>query len=350
MNARWVPHDTRDTVVDYVRTWSEKTELPRVRLIAWLGIARSKFFDWTKRYGRVNEHNAWVPRDHWLNDTEKQAILDFHRQYPLEGYRRLAFMMLDRDLVAASPASVYRALKNAGVLRRGAAPSRKGTGFVQPLSPHEHWHIDVSYINIRGTFYFLCSVLDGCSRAIIHWDLRERMQEVDVEAILQRARELHPGVTPRIISDNGPQFIARDFKAFVRVCGMTHVRTAPFYPQSNGKIERWHKTLKAECIRPKTPLSLDDAKRSVTEFVTHYNTVRLHSAIGYVTPKDKLEGRADQIFADRDRKLAAARERRKQQRRHLPNTAQPTNMPSPAPITPSPDDSLTNRSELSISG
>jgi transposase InsO family protein len=110
-------------------------------------------------------------------------------------------MMLDRDLVAVSPASVYRVLKNADVLRRGGAPSRKGTGFVQPLSPHEHWHVDVSYINIRGTFYFLCSVLDGCSRSIVHWDLRERMLEADVEAILQRGREWQPGVTPRIISD-----------------------------------------------------------------------------------------------------------------------------------------------------
>jgi putative transposase len=264
-------------------------------------------------------------------------------------------MMLDRDLVAASPASVYRVLKNAGVLRRGGMPSRKGTGFVQPLLPHEHWHVDVSYINIKGTFYFLCSVLDGCSRFIVHWDLRERMLEADVEAILQRARELHPGATPRIISDNGPQFIARDFKAFIRLCGMTHVRTAPFYPQSNGKIERWHKTLKAECIRPKTPLSLEDARRSVTEFVRHYNTVRLHSAIGYITPQDQLEGRAEQIFADRDRKLAAAREHRREKRLHpdLAIPANPTTNPWFAPPTlkpSSPDYSLTHHTERSSSG
>jgi putative transposase len=296
-----------------------------------------------------------VPRDHWLTAREKRAILDFHRQFPLEGYRRLAFMMLDRDLVAASPASVYRVLKNAGVLRRGGVPSRKGTGFIQPLAPHQHWHVDVSYINIRGTFYFLCSVLDGCSRFLVHRDLRERMHEVDVEAILQRARELHPAATPRIISDNGPQFIARDFKAFIRLCGMTHVRTAPFYPQSNGTIERWHKTLKAECIRPRTPLSLDDAKRSVSEFVSHYNAVRLHGAIGYLTPQDKLEGRAEQIFADRDRKLAAAREHRRRQRLNpdLANPATPSTTPGFAPTTldqPLPDDSLTAQPEKSSSG
>jgi putative transposase len=302
-------------VVDFVRTWADKTEVPRHRLIARVGIARSKFFDWQCRFGRANEHNAWVPRDHWLEAWEKQAIVDFHRDYPLEGYRRLAVMMLDRDLVAASPASVYRVLKTAGVLRpRGGAPSRTGTGFVQPLRPHEHWHIDVSYVNIRGTFYYLCSVLDGCSRFIVHWDIRESMTEADVQALLQRARERHPGATPRIISDNGPQFVAKDFKAFIRLCGMTHVRTAPYYPQSNGKIERWHKTLKTECLRPRTPLSLDHAQAVVADFVDHYNTVRLHSAIGFVTPEDNLEGRAEQIFAARDRKLAAARDRRTQTR------------------------------------
>ena len=120
---------------------------------------------------------------------------------------------------------------------------------------------------------------------------------------------------PRIISDNGPQFIARDCKEFIRLCGMTHARTSPYYPQSNGKIERWHRLLKEECIRPGTPLTLEDARRIVGKFVAYYTTVRLHSAIGYVTPEAKLQGRDQEIVAERDRKLEAARERRKEKRR-----------------------------------
>ena len=86
-----------------------------------------------------------------MADWEKQAILDFHLRYPLEGYRRLAFMMLDDDVVAVSPSSVYRVLKNAGRLdRKWQKPSKKGTGFVQPLKPHEHWHVDVTYLNLGG--------------------------------------------------------------------------------------------------------------------------------------------------------------------------------------------------------
>jgi transposase InsO family protein len=146
-------------------------------------------------------------------------------------------------------------------------PSKKGTGFVQPLAPHEHWHIDIAYLNVSGTFYYLCSVLDGASRAIVHWDIRAAMTEADVEIVLQRAREAHPDARPRIISDNGPQFIARDFKEFIRIAGMTHVRTAPYYPQSNGKIERWHKTLKGDAIRPHPSANVDEARRVVAEFV-----------------------------------------------------------------------------------
>jgi len=263
----------------------------------------------------VNEHNGKIPRDFWLEDWEKQAIIAYYLEHPDEGYRRLTFMMRDADVVAVGPTGVWRVLHDAGLLTpwNGKA-SRKGTGFIQPLLPHEHWHVDVSYINVCGTFYYLCSVLDGCSRFIVHWDIRESMTEADVEIILERAKEAFPDARPRIISDNGPQFIAKDFKEFIRISGMTHVRTSPFYPQSNGKVERWHQSVKHECIRPGTPLSVDDARRLVAGYVEHYNEVRLHSALGFVTPRAMLEGRAPQIFAERDRKLEAAREQRKQRR------------------------------------
>src|SRR5207247_2827446 len=111
---------------------------------------------------------------------------------------------LDADVVAASPTSVWRVLHHAGLLARvNGKPSRKGTGFVQPLRAHQHWHVDVSYLNIAGTFYFLCSILDGYSRFIVHWEIRDNMEEGDVETIIQRAREAYPNERPRIITDNG---------------------------------------------------------------------------------------------------------------------------------------------------
>ena len=129
-------------------------------------------------------------------------------------------------------------------------PSKKGTGFAQPLAAPQHWHIDVSYLNIAGTLYYLCSILDGFSRYIVNWDIRESMTEADIEIILQGAKEKCSEARPRVISDNGPQFLAKDFKEFIRISGMTHFRTSPFYPQSNGKIERWHKSLKESASDP----------------------------------------------------------------------------------------------------
>ncbi len=149
------------------------------------------------------------------------------------------------------------------------------------------------------------------------------MKESDVELVLQRALEKFPGVRPRVISDNGPQFIARDFKIFIREVGMSHVHTSPYYPQSNGKLERYHKTLKSEGSRPLTPLSLADARKVIDEFVAYYNEVRLHSAIGYVTPRTRLEGHHELLFKQRDEKLEAARELRRQRRAQLHPTPQP---------------------------
>jgi len=298
--------------VDFIRYWSAKAEMPAKTMIGLAGIRSSKFYDWKRRYGRINEHNSWIPRDFWLEGWEKEAIIGFYKDHPLEGYRRLGFMMLDADVVAVSPSSVYRVLKRAGLLRRwNRKVSAKGEGFKQPGAAHRHWHVDVCYINICGTFYYLCTVLDGYSRFVVHWEIRESMKEADVELVIQRAKEKWPLARPRIITDNGPQFIAKDFKEFIRISGMSHVRISRGYPQSNGKLERWHASLKQECIRPKSPLSLEDARSTVADFVFSYNNIRLHSALGYVAPANKLLGRDKQIFAERDRKLATAREQRR---------------------------------------
>lgn len=105
LNAKWVAYDVRDDVVDFVTEWAEKTEIPANRFTTTLGIQRGKFFDWKTRYVMVNEHNASIPRDHWLTDDEKQAIVQYYDKHPLNGYRRLTFMMIDENIVAVSAAS-----------------------------------------------------------------------------------------------------------------------------------------------------------------------------------------------------------------------------------------------------
>lgn len=230
----------------------------------------------------------------------------------LEGYRRMTFMMHDDDIVAVSPSSTYRVLKTAGRLdRKTISSSKKGSGFVQPQKIHQEWHTDFSYLNLDGTFYFLISVLDGISRYIVHWEVCTTMTELDVELVIAKAIEKHPGVKPRIISDNGHRFIAKDFKEFVRVYGLTQVRTSPYYPQSNGKPERWHVSLKDNCIRPSSPATKAEAETRFERYVTHYNNMRLHCALGYTTPADCLAGLRQVIGEERDRKLEEARQGRR---------------------------------------
>jgi putative transposase len=304
-------------VVDFLKRINMLTEIPFRNLLTWCELCPRKFSRWRERYGKANEHNAQVPREHWQEEWEKQAIINYARQHPLEGYRTLAFMMLDADVAAVAP-TTYRVLKAADLIgRSGGKPSKKGTGFVQPLAPHEHWHVDFSYLNIGGVFYFLCAVLDGCSRMIIAWDIRPSMREIDSEIVLQKAREAYPHARPRIITDQGSQFKSREFKTFISQWQASHVMTSPYYPQSNGKLERFHQTIKDQAIRPLTPLDLAEAKRIVGDFIEHYNTTRLHSAIGFIAPKDHLEGRQTIIHKQRDKKLEKARERRKNVRQKL---------------------------------
>lgn len=310
--------DLRDHIVDTVTEIQKETELSIGWLLAKASIGKGRYYDWKRRYGKLNEHNGQVPRDTWLTSEEINLIVQWYQEHPFDGYRRCCYMMMDADVVSASPATVYRVLSRAGMLNnRQIRPSKKGTGFVQPLKAHDDWHIDISYVNCGGTFYYLCSVLDGFSRTIVHHELKEQMKESDVELILQRAKEKYPDARPKVISDNGPQFIARDFKEYIRLAGMTHARTSPFYPQSNGKLERFHKSIKTECIRPKCAESREEAEQNINQYVEYYNTVRLHSAIGYVTPAQMIEGRQQAIFKEREQKMARARKERRLKRQKV---------------------------------
>ena len=184
---------------------------------------------------------------------------------------------------------------------------QKKRGFDQPELPHQHWHTDIKYVNYHGTFLFLISIIDGYSRYIVNHELRLNMQEYDIEITLQKAIEKYPDVKPRLISDNGSQFISKDFAEYLKFTGLQHVRTSIAYPQSNGKIERFHRTIHDECLMKKSLLDLDDARKQIASYIEFYNTKRLHSSIFYLTPEDFLLGRIDGKLQDRDKKIFDAK-------------------------------------------
>lgn len=281
-----------------------------------IGIHLSKFYSWANRIGRPNQHNSVLPKGHWLLECEKEALLAYAKEHLGEGYRRLTYMMMDDDVVAVSPSTTYRLLKAYGMLDEwnNVKTTSKGTGFIQPERPHEHWHTDIKYVNFHGTFLFLISVIDGYSRYIVHHELRMNMQEYDVQLTLQKALEKYPGVSPRLITDNGSQFISRDFAEYMKQAGLSHIRTSVNYPQSNGKIERFHRTISEECLRKQSMIDLDDARRQISQYIEFYNTKRLHSSLYYLTPDDFLLGNVDVKIQAREAKLKNAKQVRSMKR------------------------------------
>jgi putative transposase len=221
----------------------------------------------------------------------------------------MTYMMLDEDVVAVSPSTTYRVLKGAGLLNRWnrGKVNPKKTGFDQPTRPHEQWHTDIKYVNFRGTFLFLISVIDGYSRYIVHHELRTSMEEYDVQVTIERAIEKYPVEKPRLISDNGSKFISKDFADFLLGAGLQHTRTSIAHPQSNGKIERFHGVLSQEFLRRKSLIDLDDARKQVADYIEYYNTKRLHGALFYLTPKDFLNGKVEERIKLRDNKLYQAK-------------------------------------------
>jgi transposase InsO family protein len=289
-----------------------KTNTPVNKLLTMIGLSSSKYYSWITRFEQPNNHNRIIPKKHWILDWEREAIINYAGTHIGEGYRRMTYMMMDDDIAAVSPSTTYRVLKSMGLLNRWnkIKKSSKGNGFEQPVLVHQHWHIDIKYVNFRGTFLFLISIIDGYSRYIVHHELRMNMQEYDVEITVQRALEKYPCVKPRLITDNGSQFISKDFAEYLKQAGLQHIRTSIAYPQSNGKIERYHRTIHEECLMKKSLIDLDDARKQIANFIEYYNTKRLHSSLFYLTPDDFLNGRISEKLIERNTKLQLAKKAR----------------------------------------
>jgi len=152
----------RDQIVSFIEYWHQRSEIALSHLIAWAGISRNRFYDWKKRKGEPNKPNLTIPKKHWILDWERKAIIRFAIEHSEAGYRRITYLMMDQNIAAVSPSSTYRVMLKEGLLgNKQFGPSKKGTGFEQPLKPHEHWHIDFTYLRLGSQFFFLVMVLDG---------------------------------------------------------------------------------------------------------------------------------------------------------------------------------------------
>jgi putative transposase len=222
-------------------------------------------------------------------------------------------MMVDEEIAFLTESAVYEILSEHGLLYGWSHPPGDPASKEyknKPKFTHDHWHTDIAYIKIQGVFYFLIMMLDGYSRFLLNWDLMTDMRGASVEDFVQRTKEKYPHAKPKLIHDNGGQFISQDFKRLITRLDIQQIRTRRNHPQTNGKIERLNGTVKNEAIRPRSPQSFQEVWDVLNEYEFIYNYQRLHAGIGYLRPSDMFFGRDQEIRKVRKNKILIARQNR----------------------------------------
>lgn len=284
------------------------------RILRGLGVPRGRYHAWQRRAARGQLDDQRGPAGSHpdaLLTTERDAVIGYALAHPKEGYRRLAWQMVDADVAYVSPSSVYRVLHEADLLYRWKRSHGVGERPPAPTAPHERWHTDLMYLRVADTWYFLVTVLDAYSRYVVHWELLTSMTAADVALVIQQAVEA-TGRRPQLVSDNGSQFTAKEFRDLVRRFGLEHIRIRTYHPESNGVVERYHRSTR-EALTEADLRNLGQARVIIAAWVQYYNEGRLHAALGYLPPAEYYRGRPDAWQAERRRKLAHGRAARRQQ-------------------------------------
>jgi transposase InsO family protein/transposase-like protein len=279
-----------------------------------LGINRSTFYGWYRRYvtdgydGLVDKKP--IPKKFWnkIPEHEKEQIVDIALEYPEKSPRQLAWFITDTQGYFISESSVYRILKSYDLITSPAyiVLSAKDK-FDHPTGRvNELWQTDFSYFRIIAWgWYYLSTVLDDYSRYIIAWNLSPTMSATDVQATLDVALEktgieqVTVKLKPRLLSDNGPCYLSKDLKEYLQNRDIKHIRGAPYHPQTQGKIERYHRSIK-NVITLQNYYLPGDLNSAISEFVDYYNNKRYHESLNNLTPADVFYGRSKEIITKRE--------------------------------------------------
>lgn len=227
------------------------------------------------------------------------------------GYKSFTHMLNDASVAYTTESTIYQLLKHNNCLKPATSVNNAETAKEykqKPTRPHQHWHMDIAYIKIHGTFYFLIIMLDGYSRYVLNWELMPDMLGHSVEDFTARTKEKFPFERPILITDNGSQFISLDFKRLLTRIDIQHVRTRRNHPQTNGKIERFNGSIKNEAIKPNCPTSYQEACDVINDYVYFYNNQRLHYGIRHLRPADMFFGRENQVLTKRKVNVKIARQ------------------------------------------
>ncbi len=293
----------------------EQSHLPATRTLKTLGIPRTTFYRWYDRLEtggpEALEDRSPAPRHVWnrIPDDVRDRIVELALDEPELSPRELAIRFTDTEKYFVSEASVYRLLKShdlitspAFIVIKAADEFKDKTTAINQL-----WQTDFTYLKVIGWgWFYLSTILDDYSRYIIAWKLCTSMKAKDVTDTLDlalrasgcdQAKIRHK---PRLLSDNGSSYVAGDLAVWLKGKGMSHVRGAPYHPQTQGKIERWHQTLKNRILL-ENYFFPDDLEATIEAFVDHYNHQRYHESINNLTPADVYFGRGQAILEQRER-------------------------------------------------
>jgi putative transposase len=310
----------------------EGSHLPVKRTLAQIGVSRPTFYRWYDLYRRFGEaglqdRRAGPKRPAWnrIPDDVRAKIIDLALELPELSPRELAVTFTDEKAYFVSEASVYRLLKAHGLITSPAYLVMKAANEFKDktTAPNQLWQTDFTYLKVTGWgWFYLSTILDDFSRYIIAWKLCTTMKAVDVTDTLEMALaasgldEVNVGNRPRLLSDNGSSYVAGELAEWISDHEMRHVRGAPYHPMTQGKIERWHQTLKNRILLEHYYLP-GDLEAQIDAFVGHYNHCRYHESLGNLTPADVYFGRGQTILLKRERIKRRTFEQRRLQHQKL---------------------------------
>jgi putative transposase len=305
-----VPAETKAAVMQIVAQTKKRSGWRAYRTLATLGVPRSVYYAW-KRRDSLQDRAGKPCRMYEVLPEERAAICDFALRYPKIGYRKLTWMMVDAGVVCVAESTVYRVLSEADLLSRWKrSVASSGEYHFRPAAPNQQWHTDVMYVWVAARFYFLLSFVDAYSRFIVHHKLLISLNGGAVATELQAALEGAPSIKPRVVHDHGSEFVNRDVAAVIKAHNLIDIKTKPRHPESNGIVERFNGTVRAESDNDYGKNYLQ-AEATIAQLIHHYNEERLHATLGYMTPATWHRGQPAELRDERARRIAAARANRK---------------------------------------
>jgi transposase InsO family protein len=300
-------------VLETITKTRQRSKWTIAQIIKRLGLTKGLFYSWRRRgqTGQLADQKAEYERWNTILPEERTAVVDYALEHPQDGYKRLAWMMVDEDVAYLSPSSVYNVLSERDLLYRYKRSEQSpGTYNFKPQQPHDQWHVDIMYLYVRGNWFFFVAIIDAYSRYVVNWDLLLDMTSREVNLVIQQALEKYPGFNPIMVSDHGTQFTGKDFKALIKQFALKEIKIRLKHPESNGISERFYGLTRQEGLEHRSPADYYEAKDILGEWIDRYNHRRLHSALNYLRPVDYFTGEPEKLLTIRRQKLSKARERR----------------------------------------